>query len=280
MLTIHEEIYSKLNNFIEYKQVPHIIFHGPYGSGKKTIVQKFLKKIYNNELINDEKYIMYVDCAIGKGIKFVREDIKFFAKTNVNIHGIPFKSIVFFNADKLTTDAQSALRRCIELFSHSTRFFIIIEDKYKLLKPICSRFCDIYVGLPKIKNEIINLHEFKINELSSENNKKKYKEINATFVKLKKDFEFQKENAKKDDNEKKNDYLEISDNLYFKGISGIDIISYLEKSKLFNDEFKFSTILFLNKIKKEFRNEKTFIFFILTIIFLRKNQCLENIAFM
>ena len=40
------------------------------------------------------------------------------------------------NADKLTIDAQSALRRLIELFSHTTRFFIIIEDKYKLLKPI------------------------------------------------------------------------------------------------------------------------------------------------
>ena len=40
------------------------------------------------------------------------------------------------NADKLTIDAQSALRRCIELFSHNTRFFIVVEDKNKLLRPI------------------------------------------------------------------------------------------------------------------------------------------------
>ena len=46
------------------------------------------------------------------------------------------------HADKLTIDAQSALRRCIELFSHTTRFFIIVEDKNKLLKPIISRFCN------------------------------------------------------------------------------------------------------------------------------------------
>ena len=155
MLTIHEEINKKLDIFIEKNRVPHIIFHGPYGSGKKTIVRNFLKKIYNDDEDKMKDYVMYVDCAQGKGIKFVREDIKFFAKTNIK--NDLFKSIVFLNTDKLTMDAQSALRRCIELFSHSTRFFIILEDKYKLLKPISSRFCEFYVGLPKIKSKTIQI---------------------------------------------------------------------------------------------------------------------------
>jgi DNA polymerase III delta prime subunit len=51
-------------------------------------------------------------------------------------------------------DAQSALRRCIELYNHNTRFFIVVENKYKLLKPILSRFCEIYVPSP-IKQEIL-----------------------------------------------------------------------------------------------------------------------------
>ena len=73
---------------------------------------------------------MIVNCAHGKGIKFIREDLKLFAKTNIHLNnGILFKSIVLLNADFLTIDAQSALRRCIELFSHTTRFFIIIENK-------------------------------------------------------------------------------------------------------------------------------------------------------
>jgi len=88
-----------------------------------------------------KNYVMNVNCAHGKGIKFIRDDLKFFARTNIDLQdGNIFKSIILLNADKLTIDAQSALRRCIELFSHSTRFFIVVDDKYKLLKPILSRF--------------------------------------------------------------------------------------------------------------------------------------------
>ena len=134
MLDIHQDIKQKLNTYIENATVPHLIFHGPSGCGKRTIVNWFLKQIYNNHTQNMNDYIMYVDCAHGKGIKFIREQIKFFAKTNLSITKCtPFKSIVLSNADKLTTDAQSALRRLIEVFSHSTRFFVIVEDKYRIL---------------------------------------------------------------------------------------------------------------------------------------------------
>jgi len=52
---------------------------------------------------------------------------------------------VLLNADYLTIEGQSALRRCIELFSKNTRFFIVVENKNKLLNPILSRFCEMYV---------------------------------------------------------------------------------------------------------------------------------------
>ena len=61
-------------------------------------------------------------------------------------------------------DAQSALRRCIELFSHTTRFFIIVEDKYKLLKPILSRFCEIYIPEPEIGIKPVNLYKYNLIE--------------------------------------------------------------------------------------------------------------------
>jgi dihydroorotase len=60
---------------------------------------------------------------------------------------------------ELTIDAQSALRRCIELFSHNTRFFIVVENKDKLLNPILSRFCDIFVPEPAM-----NLHQYVLSQ--------------------------------------------------------------------------------------------------------------------
>ena len=164
-LQIHEPIKKKLNNFLEINKIPNLLFHGPSGSGKRTIVNDFINKIYNSDREKMKSFVMYVNCSHGKGIKFIRDELKFFAKTHINSNdGNNFKSIVLLNADKLTIDAQSALRRCIELFSHNTRFFIIAEDKYNLMKPILSRFCEIYIPEPIINNNPINLYQYNLNK--------------------------------------------------------------------------------------------------------------------
>ena len=132
-LDIHNSIYDKLNHFNNTNKIPHIIFHGASGSGKRTIVNDFLNIIYNNDKLQMKSNIMVVNCAHGKGIKFIREELKFFAKANIHSNnGTLFKTIVLINADNLTIDDQSALRRCIEQFSFNTRFFIIIDNKNKL----------------------------------------------------------------------------------------------------------------------------------------------------
>ena len=135
MLNIHNNIKKQLDWFIKNHQIPNILFHGENGSGKKTLLNLFINNIYNknNVLINEN--VMYVECGKGKGIKFIRDELKYFAKSSVKNLSL-IKCIVLINADKLTIDAQSALRRCIELFSITTRFFIIVENKYKLLLPI------------------------------------------------------------------------------------------------------------------------------------------------
>ena len=111
----NESTFNILKNFYNEQNVPHLLFYGKSGMGKKTLVEKFLYLIYKDiETIN--KYVMCVNCAHGKGIKFIREELKFFAKTNINhMHGYFFKSIVLLNAEKLTIDAQSALRKNLEM---------------------------------------------------------------------------------------------------------------------------------------------------------------------
>jgi len=275
MLPIHQKTIEKLDYFIASNKIPHIIFHGSSGSGKRTIVDQFLNKIYQNDKHKLKSNVMLVNCAHGKGIKFIRDELKFFAKTHIHSNGGDiFKSVILLNADKLTIDAQSALRRCIELFSHTTRFFIIVEDKYKLLKPILSRFCEIYIPEPIYNGVNINLYKynlnetFKINDVKIQRSEWLRKELAKTFT-LKKINSF--------------DLILLSEKLYEKGYSGIDVINLIDNQNEFvnlKNEKRYEMLFAFNKVKKEFRNEKMLIMFILNFLFMSLDFSLENITFM
>ena len=72
-LNIHKDVKDQLDFFLKIKKIPNIIFHGSNGNGKRHIVHEFINKIYNNsEILKNNT--MYVNCAHGKGIKFIRED--------------------------------------------------------------------------------------------------------------------------------------------------------------------------------------------------------------
>jgi DNA polymerase III delta prime subunit len=275
MLDIHQTIKNKLNYFHEMHKIPNILFHGQTGSGKRTIVNEFIHKIYDNNREIIKSFVMYVNCSHGKGIKFIREELKFFAKTHINSNGgNTFKSIVLLNADKLTLDAQSALRRCIELFSHNTRFFIIAEDKYNLMKPILSRFCEIYIPEPVIDNKIINLYQYNLNTV-----------FNLADVKQHK-LEWLKKELTKSVNKKISleDLMLLCTKLYEKAYSALDIINLLENIKFLDSiittEKRYELLICFNRVRKEFRNEKLLILFILNFVFLSSELSLENISFM
>ena len=275
MLDIHQSIKNKLNYFHEMHKIPNILFHGQTGSGKRTIVNEFIHKIYDNNREIIKSFVMYVNCSHGKGIKFIREELKFFAKTHINSNGgNTFKSIVLLNADKLTLDAQSALRRCIELFSHNTRFFIIAEDKYNLMKPILSRFCEIYIPEPVIDNKIINLYQYNLNKV-----------FNLADVKQHK-LEWLKKELTKSVNKKTSleDLMLLCTKLYEKAYSALDIINLLENIKFLDSiittEKRYELLICFNRVRKEFRNEKLLILFILNFVFLSSELSLENISFM
>ena len=160
-LNIHKNIIEKIDYFIENKKIPHIIFFGPSGSGKRYVLNYLINNIYSKDKNMIKECCMFVNCAHGKGIRFIRDELKFFAKANIQSKdGSIFKSIILFNAGNLTTDAQSALRRCIEKFSHTTRFFIIVENTDSVLKPIISRFCNIHIPNPVINGNPSNLHKY------------------------------------------------------------------------------------------------------------------------
>ena len=257
-------IYNKLNYFLKYNKIPHLIFHGSSGSGKKTIVYDFIHKIYKNDKLKIKSNVMFVNCSHGKGIKFIRDELKFFAKTNIQINAnIVFKTIVLLNADYLTIDAQSALRRCIELFSYNTRFFIIVENKHKLLNPILSRFCEIFV--PELYSTAMflgrrdgivfnNLHQYKLQHTM---NNTAYEEIRQREL-----AELMLQYGGGGGNGCKYDLI---NEIYMAGFSCLDVMKYYENN---SDKLGLSHYcqIEFNKIKAEFRCEKILMLYMFNFI--------------
>lgn len=243
---IHKDIVENLNHMMEHNHIPNILFHGPSGGGKHVLVSQFIHRLYKTT--DDERlHVFYANCAHGKGIKFIREELKFFAKTQ---HSLPssctFKSILLTNADSLTNDAQSALRRCIEQFSRTTRFFIIVNDKTKLLKPILSRFCEIYVPIPSI-----NLHTYQLNTSFG-------KEPNTTSR-----IQWIARNIAQLDITDSTSFVKLANKLYDKGYSGKDLFTYISKTTTISTKRKTHLLIQYHSNKQLFKQEELFMLFLL-----------------
>ena len=278
-LSIHRNIDDKLNYFYQSNKIPHIIFHGSSGSGKRTIVNNFLNKIYGNDKQKIKSNVMMVNCAHGKGIKFIREELKFFAKTNIQSnHGVIFKTIVLLNADCLTIDAQSALRRCIELFSYNTRFFIIVENKQKLLNPILSRFCEIYVPEHMENGQIVNLHQVAKSKYYQGDLKRGY-DIEWVNEQMKKvvDATQPKKGKKTTEPISHERLVDLANAWYERGLSCLDLVDWIKHTDSFSDSDKANTCMCFEKIKAEFRCETLLLFYVLDFIFLRSNKDIKNV---
>ena len=222
------KIKKKIDFYVENNCVPNILFCGNHNSGKLHLMHYLLDKIYEN-VENKLEYILFVNCAFGKGIQFIRNELKFFARTHntkYENNRFIFKSIVLLNAEKLTMDAQSALRRCIEIFSNSTRFFIITNNKMQILCPIVSRFTEMFVYRPY-------------------KNKCKLSRIQYIYL--------EKMLLKLSDNNN-NDEIQIALDMYENGITTIDLLYYFEKARK-DDYTKYNFLHFIDTQRQYINDE-------------------------
>jgi hypothetical protein len=270
-LNIHADIQRKLDGFLTSRRIPHILFHGTSGSGKKTIVMDFVNKIYNQDKKLVKRNVMFVNCAHGKGIKFIRDELKFFAKSNVQgSKGILFKTIILLNADSLTVDAQSAMRRCIELFSYNTRFFIIVDNKQKLLNPILSRFCEIYISDTLLPDgTVLNLHRYNLDMVygvgdtpTTPFSDRILKGITVGGVV----GDISPTDISPTDISLTTKCIQMASDAYEQGLSCLDLIEWIRHCEI-DDKKRYNIIMRFHEIKSEYRHEKLLMLTILNMLY-------------
>lgn len=145
-----EEIVSRLKKFVREKNMPHLLFAGPPGTGKTTAAHALAHDLYGE---NYQQYLLELNASDERGIDVIRTKVKEFARSRVPGE-IPFKIIILDEADNMTADAQQALRRLMEMYTATTRFILIANYPSKIIEPIQSR-CAFFRFTPLKKEDVV-----------------------------------------------------------------------------------------------------------------------------
>ncbi|KAF7717515.1 Replication factor C subunit 2 [Penicillium ucsense] len=138
-----------LQRTLQASNLPHMLFYGPPGTGKTSTILALAKSLFGPALYRSR--ILELNASDERGIGIVRDKVKNFARAQLSQPtGLdaayraqypcpPFKIIILDEADSMTQDAQSALRRTMEQYSRITRFCLVCNYVTRIIEPLASR---------------------------------------------------------------------------------------------------------------------------------------------
>jgi DNA polymerase III delta prime subunit len=186
----HKDSYNFLKLISTDESIPHLIFYGMDGVGKKTMVRLFLTQLFG-EAVNDIKQLKYIVFGSGNKVneeyfmgsnyhieispkgnnndRYLIQDVikKYASNTNYNVFESKhkFKIIIIHNIHNMLSSVQFSLRRTIEKYSDTCRFILLTNSIGKIIKPLISRCKCIKLNYPN-KTEIL---KYSLNIAEKEN---------------------------------------------------------------------------------------------------------------
>ena len=151
-----KEVIGSLKSLLKnVSEMPHLMFSGSAGVGKTTTALCLAGEILG-EYWKD--YTLELNASDERGINMVRDRVKKFARFLGLDTKIPFKLIILDEADEMTSDAQTALRRIIEDTAKYCRFILIANNISKIIEPLQSR-CAVFKFTRIPEKEVVSYLE-------------------------------------------------------------------------------------------------------------------------
>lgn len=130
-----DEAVDRFRRFLDGEGMPHVLLAGPPGVGKTAVITAFAHDLYGD--VWRENFNEF-NASDDRGIDVIRDDVKQWCR-RAPADGFPYKIVFLDEADQLTKDAQSALRRIMEQYSDNTRFALSCNYSNRIIGPIESR---------------------------------------------------------------------------------------------------------------------------------------------
>ena len=139
----NDDAVDRMRTMVRSGFMPNLIFSGPPGCGKTSAIG-----VLARELLGDKykEAVLEMNASDERGIDVVRNKIKMFAQKKVTLAPGRTKLVILDEADSMTTAAQQAMRRTMEIYSATTRFALACNTSEKVIEPIQSRCAIVRFG--------------------------------------------------------------------------------------------------------------------------------------